>query len=776
MAPLHSIIIPTYNKCRELLVPCVESVIKYTDMSCVELVIVANGCTDDTKNYVDGLSSIHKSVRLVWFDEAIGYTRATNEGIKVSSGKYIILLNNDVVLLEQQKGKWIEMLLHPFLSADDVGITGPMKELCEYSGMHFILFFCAMISRSAIDRIGMLDEIFSPGYGEDCDMACRAQLNGLRIVQVPDDDSREFYDTSRRKGMFPLWHEGNATFKNWKGGQELLRRNNEILRSRYGQSAPAISYAKYDRGRASISRAMTCDGFMSEAELTWLAEKSLDKNVVIEVGSWHGRSTRALGDNAMGIVYAVDTWDGSANERDTWHQSARSMDGDHAFYEFMQNNIDLVSRGKIVPVRMSSKNASDFFRRNGIIADMIFIDADHTYEGVVSDIKSWMPLLKPGGLLCGHDYVHSDHMKVIEAVDDVLGKVGVAPNTSIWHMIVGGEPMPRKKILCSISTRGRYDTTLPLAINAVAMQELLPDALVIFDDNDNPVDIRGIQHCEYLLRMLDEKGVKWSVVFGEKKGQVHNHRRANAMGYEFVWRVDDDCVPEPDVLAKLFHLMRDDVGAVGGSILTPPFQRGINATGRIEDVRTEPSAQWDYINGDREVDHLHCSFLYRAGIAEYDTSLSRIAHREETIFTYEIRRKGYKVMVTDCVTWHLRNKDGGIRTGDRSMFEKDEAIFGSYLRLWGVSEGGKKLVVLDNGIGDHYAFKSALPSLRRAYDRIMVAACYPEIFHDEDGLELISISDAINICGDIGAFSVYGWMERNKWKGSLTDAFLKMYE
>jgi hypothetical protein len=333
-----------------------------------------------------------------------------------------------------------------------------------------------------------------------------------------------------------------------------------------------------------------------------------------------------------------------------------------------------------------------------------------------------------------------------------------------------------KNILCSISTRGRYDTTLALAINAVVMQELLPDTLVIFDDNDTPVDIRGIQQYEYLLRMLSEKGVEWSVVFGEKKGQHFNHQKANKMGYKFVWRVDDDCVPEPDVLRKLYAQMSDDVGAVGGSILTPPFQKGIKATGKIENVRIEPSLQWDYIKSTMEVDHLHCSFLYRADIVDYDLKLSRVAHREETIFSYGIKHKGFKVLITDCVTWHLKNKSGGIRTGDRSMFEGDERIFNSYLQLWGVTDNKRKLIVLDNGIGDHYCFKNILPKLRLKHEKITLAVCYPDIFHDEDGLNIISIADAMGMCGDIGVFNIYGWMDRNKWNKPLSEAFLKMYE
>lgn len=315
-------------------------------------------------------------------------------------------------------------------------------------------------------------------------------------------------------------------------------------------------------------------------------------------------------------------------------------------------------------------------------------------------------------------------------------------------------------ILCSISTRGRYDTTLPMAIQSVITQTLKPNKLVIFDDNDEPKDTREIQHYEYLFRMLDEKGVEWQVIFGQKKGQHFNHQMANTMGYEWVWRLDDDTVAEPNVLENLYKHTGDDIGAVGGSVLTPPFIKGLTSTGKIDNIE-EQSIQWDHIKELKEVDHLHCSFLYRAGIHDYNLGLSQVAHREETLFTFGLKQKGYKILVVpDTITWHLKNRKGGIRTFQKEMFEHDEYIFRNYLKY-----RDKTIVVLNCGMGDHLVFAKVLPLIKNPE----VFTCYEDIVPGR------SLDDAANLFGDLDCFSIYRKMDEWNWKDSLENAFKKLY-
>jgi hypothetical protein len=320
--------------------------------------------------------------------------------------------------------------------------------------------------------------------------------------------------------------------------------------------------------------------------------------------------------------------------------------------------------------------------------------------------------------------------------------------------------MNNKEILCSISTRGRYDTTLSLAIMSVINQTLKPNKLVIFDDNENPRDLRETQHYMYIFQMLDMKGIEWEWLFAEKKGQHYNHQKANNMGYKWVWRMDDDTVAEPNVLETLYSHVNDEVGAVGGSVLTPPYMLPVNATGLIDNI-DEPSVQWGTITEKKEVDHLHCSFLYRAGVADYCLSLSKVAHREETLFTYDLKLAGYKnYIVPNNITWHLKNKEGGIRDGLVDLFAHDDKIFRARMSL-----RDHTIVVLDCGMGDHIMFKKILPEIKNP----LIFSCYPEIVPGK------SIQEAYDLLGDISHYNIYGKMDQWNWTSSVVDAFRKMY-
>lgn len=319
------------------------------------------------------------------------------------------------------------------------------------------------------------------------------------------------------------------------------------------------------------------------------------------------------------------------------------------------------------------------------------------------------------------------------------------------------------KVLCSVATRGRYFTTLPLVLNAIINQTQLPDKLVIFDDNDEPLDMRKEMIYQYFFQMLDIKGVQWEWLFAEKKGQHYIHQKANEMGFDWVWRVDDDAIPEPNVLRNLMLYVGPKVGAVGGEILTPPLQFDTSqSTGKVKNIDSEPNIQWNRIEQTKEVEHLHCSFLYRSGIHDYNLGLSRVAHREETLYTYGIYQKGYKILaIPRAVTWHIKNPEGGIRSENkREMYEHDEQIFRNIIGL-----DNCPIVVLNCGAGDHIVFSRILCEM----DNPIVFTCYPEIVPGS------SIAEAKALLGDIEPYNIYKKMNQWKWTDSLENAYRKLY-
>jgi len=321
--------------------------------------------------------------------------------------------------------------------------------------------------------------------------------------------------------------------------------------------------------------------------------------------------------------------------------------------------------------------------------------------------------------------------------------------------------MPR--VLCSLPTRGRYFTTLPMVIQAIANQTRPVDKLIIFDDNDEPKDMRQEVMYQHLFWVLNTKKIEWEWLFADKKGQHHIHQKANRMGFDWVWRCDDDAIPEPNVLENLLKHAGDDVGAVGGTVFNPPVTTGSEgSTGLIRDIFSEPNAQWSPLSKVRQVEHLYSTFIYRAGIADFNLGLSRVAHREETLFTWNLHKRGWRLLIVPgAVTWHLRNPDGGIRSESRrEMYEHDEQIFRNHL-----DHKDRTIVVLNNGMGDHIVFKHVLPDVKNP----VVFGCYPEI------LPCRPIAEAQRLFGDIECYNIYGKMDQWGWTGSLEDAYRRLY-
>lgn len=143
----------------------------------------------------------------------------------------------------------------------------------------------------------------------------------------------------------------------------------------------------------NLEKALSIDGWMSEPDLSWLAERAGSHQVIVEIGSYLGRSTRAMVDNTAGLIIAIDDWYGPRDVQIPDYERRTIMD------RFLQNFSD-IGKDRLQYVRVDHHNLTD--KMPLITPDMIFIDGDHAYESVQRDLK-WATSVMKHGLLCGHD-------------------------------------------------------------------------------------------------------------------------------------------------------------------------------------------------------------------------------------------------------------------------------------------------------------------------------------------------------------------------------------
>ncbi len=228
----YSIIVPVYNQFKHTK-QCVDSLIEHTqNWDDYEVIIVANGCTDETEEWVLGFQKNHRAnTVLLSYKKPLGFGGAINAGMRASEGDYIILLNNDCKILSPL---WLPILEEPFISPKNpmIGLTGPVLYWSEITRAMALIFFCVMIRREVINKVGYLDtETFPIGAGEDTDYCARAQKAGFLLEQVPKQKLAQ--DSSFMIGGFPIYHKGEATLdtipewnekKYWEHREALIKK------------------------------------------------------------------------------------------------------------------------------------------------------------------------------------------------------------------------------------------------------------------------------------------------------------------------------------------------------------------------------------------------------------------------------------------------------------------------------------------------------------------------------------------------------------------------
>ena len=167
-------------------------------------------------------------------------------------------------------------------------------------------------------------------------------------------------------------------------------------------------------------------GQMWLVELGWLYDTLCASKRHVEIGAYCGRSLVAsCGGMTDAEVFAVDNDcfdEVVAGVSTDWVASVRKI----TLQQFTPDSV------AVTHLAENSIDAARHFFSTGKLLDSLFIDGCHEYAECRADIEAWATMVKPGGLICGHDYWPVD-VGVMEAVNDAFeGRHEIATGTRIW--------------------------------------------------------------------------------------------------------------------------------------------------------------------------------------------------------------------------------------------------------------------------------------------------------------------------------------------------------
>ena len=196
-------VVITSNNQSEYLKQCLKSVVDTVMPGLYEIVVVDNASTDGTWGWLSELEGTVSCCN----EEDIGYVKSCNRGIKLADPfNDILLLDADTMLMDNS----LFYLMLGLYSRDDIGIVGgitndfiteqkmyvdtsnmdeairlastvncPLQDACEDTVC--VSDHAMLISRAAIDKVGLLDDGFSPDQYEDKDFCVRVNMSGFKV-------------------------------------------------------------------------------------------------------------------------------------------------------------------------------------------------------------------------------------------------------------------------------------------------------------------------------------------------------------------------------------------------------------------------------------------------------------------------------------------------------------------------------------------------------------------------------------------------------------------
>ncbi|MEO6096371.1 MAG: glycosyltransferase [Fibrobacteria bacterium] len=299
-----SIVILGFNQV-EYTKKCIESIRKHTRQK-YELILIDNGSKDGTEAFFRSIAG----AKVIRNPENLGVSKGWNQGMRVASGEYILILNNDIIVGPD----WLENMVRLAESDPSIGLVGPRSnyiagpqivanvpykteaEIQPFirawqeehslaaSEFGFIKGFCHLMPRRVFAKVGFYDERFGKGNFEDDDYCLRVRYHGFRALFADDVFIHHYGSVSfnqesvdwralmieNQKKYEAKWAKGQAAIHDTQVDEPVLTDRNP---DRAAQTEPPqveagrAAYAKgeIDRARALFLEAQKADPAHPEA-------------------------------------------------------------------------------------------------------------------------------------------------------------------------------------------------------------------------------------------------------------------------------------------------------------------------------------------------------------------------------------------------------------------------------------------------------------------------------------------------------------------------------
>ena len=187
------IILPVYNALTYV-AECIESIIKFTNEDIYHLFIINDGSDNRTSKFLENKANSNKNISLIVNENNKGFLRSCNLGFQNTSSPYVVVINSDVLVVD----KWLERLLDCVRSDNRIATVNPLTNYAaninvpipsgaNFLSMDWAIFnessrnypdvvtgvgFCMLISRRAIEKLGLFDEIYGKVIAKNRIFAC----------------------------------------------------------------------------------------------------------------------------------------------------------------------------------------------------------------------------------------------------------------------------------------------------------------------------------------------------------------------------------------------------------------------------------------------------------------------------------------------------------------------------------------------------------------------------------------------------------------------------